>query len=156
MEAEPGDLAVPVEADPDHRLASLEVQQDIDHDGPSVGPDRGYVTHGLVGPEHADQLRPPAAEAATVMALAHDAVEVREHLIPAARGEVGEERVRPLGRAGRDGAGHRLTGARVDRVPEPLERGLPAGAEYITDLLPTLPGAPGTVDGFLQGRLRGG
>ncbi|MGD0246790.1 MAG: hypothetical protein ABSB59_41565, partial [Streptosporangiaceae bacterium] len=42
------------------------------------------------------------------------------------------------------------------RVPEPLECGLPAGAEHITDLPPALPGSPGTVDGCLQRRFRDG
>ena len=50
---------------------------------------------------------------------------------------------------------HRSAGARVDWVPEPLERGLPGGAENIADLPPAMTGRARPVDGLLH-RLAGG
>jgi hypothetical protein len=152
VEAEPGDLAVAVEADPQHRLAGLEAQQHVGH-GAVAGQGRGHLTRALVAPEHADHVRPSAGEAVNVVALAHELVEAAEHLLPAARGEAGQEPGYPLDRVVRDSTGHRLASAGVDRVPEPLERGLPADAEHVTDFPPALPGGPGAVDGRLQCRL---
>ena len=72
------------------------------------------------------------------------------------RGEIGHEVGCLLHCAGRDGAGHGHAGAGVDGVTEPLERGLPAGAEHLTDVSPGLPGGTGTVDGCLQSGLGSG
>jgi hypothetical protein len=155
MEAKAGHLAVAVEADEQHRLAGLEFQPDVDH-GAVAGRDRVHLARALVAAEHADHLRPSAGEAVNVVALAHEVVEVTKHFFPPAGGEAGEELGCPLDRAWRDGAGHRLAGAGIDRVPEPLERGLPAGAEHVTDIPPALPGGPGTVNGRLHGCLGGG
>jgi len=155
MEAKAGDLAVAVEADEQHRLAGLEIQPDVDHNA-VAGRDRVHLARALVAAEHADQWRPSAGQAVDVVALAHEVVEVSEHFFPPAGGEAGEELGCPLDRAGRDGAGHRLAGAGIDRVPEPLERGLPARADQVTDIPPALPGGPGTVNRLLQGRLGGG
>jgi hypothetical protein len=41
-------------------------------------------------------------------------------------------------------------------VPEALERRLPAGSEYLTDVPPAATGRAGTIDGVMQGRVRGG
>jgi hypothetical protein len=155
MEAKAGDLAVVVEADKQHRLAGLEIQPDVNHNA-VAGRDRVHLTSALIAAEHADHVRPAAGEEINVVALAHEVVEAAQHFFPPARGEAGEELCCPLDCAGRDGARHRLAGAGIDRVPEPLERGLPAGAEHITDIPPALPGGPGTVDGRLQGSLGGG
>ena len=91
---------------------------------------------------------------ARVEGFAHLGVEVPARLLPAAFGHAGDDRDGPVCRAGRDLRAHRSAGARVDRVPEPLERGLPGSAENITDLPPAMTGRARPVDGLLQ-RLAG-
>jgi hypothetical protein len=131
------------------------VQRDVDQDVVASATGKRFA-NSVEAAEPPGHVRPAPGQQGGVVQRAHPLVELGEDLLPAALVVPGEDGDRPVRRVGRNLPAHRLAGAGVYRAPEPLECGLPARAEGLTDLPPAVPGRPGQVDRRLHGRVRRG